>query len=205
MNIARSTISRIASVCVCVLLASSPATAVFPHQQQGYYHPHASPYPFAHGQPAVDWTAPQHSNYDYGDTRCGPRWYDFAVDAVYLQRTDVGFGNQPFTSDGIAGFNPPNVVLSASDLEFDWEAGIRASVRYQLNAVTNIEAVYMDAINWRDSATVTSNNHDLYSVFSQFGDFPLGGFAAMSPCARVGCRSLAVGESHSTAGRVRPQ
>ena len=191
MNTVRSTTSRIAAVCLFIFLASSPAVAQFPPNQQGYNHPHASPYPFAHGQPAVDWTTPQHSNYDYGGTCCGPRWYDFAVDAVFLQRTNTGFGNQPFTSDGIAGFNPPDIILSADDLSFDWEAGVRASVRYQLNAVSNIEAVYLDAVNWRDSATVTSDNHDLYSVFSDFGNFPLGGFEETDQASlhRIGYKS----------------
>ncbi len=174
MNSTRSTIIRIAAACLGFLLASTSAPAQLPNQLPGY-HPQASPYPFA-GQPAVDWMAPPNANYDYGGTCCGPHWYDFAVDAAFLQRTSSGFGGQAFTSLGIAGFDPPNVVLSADNLNFDWEAGVRASVRYQMNAVSNMEAVYLDAINWRDSATVTTDNHDLYSVFSHFGDFPLGGF-----------------------------
>lgn len=45
-----------------------------------------------------------------------------------------------------------------------------------MNAVSGIEAVYMDAINWSDTARATSDTNDLYSLFSDFGNVPFGGF-----------------------------
>lgn len=175
MNIQRLTCIAVTMLTFCAL--GSVADAIHPQHQAGG-HPYAAPFPYEYsqGQPAQTWAAQQTSNDDYGGTCCGPRWFDFAVDAVFLHRTDAGIGSRGFASQGIAGFDPPNLVLSASDLEFDWEAGVRATVRHQFNAVTSIEAVYTDAINWNAYASASSDSHDLYSAFSQFGDVPFGGF-----------------------------
>lgn len=176
MKISQSIINYFVAMLMCIALASS-AFALHPQHMQGY-NSYAGAFPYQHGQgqPPTNWASPPMVNEDYGGSCCGPRWFDFAVDAVFLGRTDAGFGSRAFTSQGIQGFDPPNVVLSASDLSFDWEAGVRASVRHQMNAVSGIEAVYMDALNWSDTARATSGDHDLYSLFSDFGNVPLGGF-----------------------------
>ena len=159
-----------------LLLATWQST---PGQVIGYapgYDPTANAYDVMMGvegiqSPAGNWGAPC----------CGPHWYDFSVEAAFLKRDDAG-RNVDLGSDGIAGALPPNVVLSTSDLDFDFEPGVRASARYQVGAVHNIEANFLGAIDWSTHAVVRGNDPQtpdtLYSVFSEFGNNPLGGYVA---------------------------
>ena len=116
---------------------------------------------------------------DYGGVECGPSWYDFSVEGMYLDRRISGKSDIDLISD-----NPGNtavIVLSASDADFEFEAGIRATLRYQLNATDSIEGVYVDGLDWESTVTVNDSDiggdmNDLFSVFSQFGQVPIGGF-----------------------------
>ncbi|HEY6564725.1 MAG TPA: BBP7 family outer membrane beta-barrel protein [Pirellulaceae bacterium] len=111
---------------------------------------------------------------NYGDTCGGPYWYDIFAEAVVFTRT--GTASQVLSSDGIRGFGPPNVVLSSDSADFGYEPGFRITGRHQCNAVYNIEASYLGALDWQNSASVTSDINSLYSVFSDFGNTPFGGF-----------------------------
>jgi len=115
---------------------------------------------------------------DYGGVCCGPSWYDFAIETVYIDRSISGNSDIDLISD-----NPTNttIVLGASSADFDYEVGFRATLRYQLSATDSVEGIYLDGLNW--DATVTVNDSDidgdmddLFSVFSQFGTFPVNGF-----------------------------
>ena len=172
MNTAR-TLRHTAAVWLGMLLIISPAAAQFVQSPPGY-HPHAAPYPFANGTPAVDWTAPPVANYDFGGTCCGPHWYDAYVEAVYMTREPAN--SRALVTDGIPGLGPADVVLSGDDADFEYEPGVRVALRFQLNAVTNIEATYLDALTWNGDATTTSNNHSLFSLYSEFGNTPFGGY-----------------------------
>jgi hypothetical protein len=174
------------TIALLATLVGNVSTRAGEFHPQGY-HPYAAPYPYPYsqGQPASDWTAPPPQSFqDYGNTCCGPHWYDAMVEAVYMTRSGAGLSDTVFTSQGIAGFGPPNAVLSGSQFDFKWDPAIKVSGRIQLNAVTNIEATYLDSLNWRERIGVTSNNHDLYSVFSQFGDIPFGGFEETDQATR---------------------
>jgi hypothetical protein len=121
------------------------------------------------------WSDTPGSSYvNLGDTCSGPPWYDVMAEAVFLRRT--GYRDLPVTSQGIRGFGPPNAVLSLSDSNPDYEPGFRISARFQLSAVDNVEATYLGGLTWSDQRRVTSNNNDLYSIFSDFGNTPFGGF-----------------------------
>ena len=163
------------STIVALMAAASTANGQFPslHPVPGF-HPAAHPSATMVDQQSYDPTWIGNAN--YGDTCCGPNWYDFSIDAVYMKRDNAG-RNVPLSSDGIAGVEPPNVVLSTADLDFDYEPGLQASARYQLSAVYNIEAGYLGVVDWGAHASVTSENDSLYSFFSQFGNQPFGGFA----------------------------
>ncbi len=177
MKIPQSINECLAALICCVAMAGS-ANALHPQHMQGYNaYAGAYPYQYGQGQPPTNWAAPPMVNEDYGGTCCGPRWFDFAVDAVFMVRTGTGFGSQAITSLGIRGEDPPRVVMAVDDLDFDWKAGVRATVRHQFNAVDGLEAVYLDGINWDDAVRVTSDNHDLYSAFSDFGNLSFSGFA----------------------------
>ena len=106
---------------------------------------------------------------NYGDACCGPSWFCVAIDAVALTRDNDRDLN--LTSDGITG----PIVLGTSDTDFDYEAALRVTGRIQLSAVTNFEATYLGLLDWNQSARATSDNHGLYSIFSEFGTVPLVG------------------------------
>lgn len=146
------------------------------------YHPLANAYPYPYGpQPANPYegypgVAPGGGYINEGGTCCGPHWYDFMVEGVGLVRN--GGINVNLTSDGIADPpDQPDVVLSTDDADFNsFQGGYRASGRFQMNAVMAVEATYLGGLDWSSSAAVTSNNNGLFSVFSNFGNNPNGGF-----------------------------
>ncbi len=102
---------------------------------------------------------------------CAQRWYDINADAVFLSRDNVA-DTYYFASDGIAG--PP--VLGTDQLSFNEQAGIRVSAALQLGAGNLIESTYLGSFNWSDSASLTSDTYNLYSLISDFGQNPFGGF-----------------------------
>lgn len=110
----------------------------------------------------------------YPDGGCAAvRWFDFAVDYMALQRDDAG-RNVNLTSLGIGG----PIVLSTGQLDFgDYKSGFRFMGALQLAAANTLEFTYFGQFNFNTHARVRSPNDDLYSVLSQFGVVPLGGFA----------------------------
>ncbi len=113
---------------------------------------------------------------NFGGTCCGPHWYDFFAEAVVLRREN-GF-NQVLMTQGIRGLAPPSAIaaLQTDDLDFGYKPGFRVGGRFQTSAVGSIEAIYLGGIHWDDQAFATSNNNDLYSAFSDFGNDPFGGY-----------------------------
>lgn len=109
--------------------------------------------------------------YDDGGC-CAPRWYDFAVDFMLLTRDTVDRGVD-LTSEGVGG----PIVLSTDQLDFDEAAGFRFSGMFQVTAGGSVEFTYYGTFHWHKSATVSSDTDSLFSVVSDFGQNPPGGFA----------------------------
>ncbi len=107
----------------------------------------------------------------YQDCACGPRWFNVSVEALYWKREDVS-RLQNFASDGIAG----PIVLSTDDLDFDNELGFRATARYDVGPSSNIEASFTGVFNWAAAAQVTDAGNNLYSILSDYGIDPAGGY-----------------------------
>jgi hypothetical protein len=104
----------------------------------------------------------------YGDGGCAAiRWYDIAIDGMYLKREDTG-RNQPFTSQGIGG----PIVLETGDLDFDYEPSFRFSGVLQAGPGSNVEFTYFGLFHYADQASVQSSADDLFSVVSGFGTAP---------------------------------
>ena len=101
---------------------------------------------------------------------CRPMWYDVHVEFMYLTRYRIS-DRVDFTSRNVSG----SIVLSTDDLSFNEASGFRATYAFLVGPSTNIEASYFGTHNWADSATVTGAA-DLFSVFSDFGTQPVGGF-----------------------------
>jgi hypothetical protein len=109
--------------------------------------------------------------YDDGGC-CAPRWFDFSLDYMLLTRDNVDRGVD-LTSQGIGG----PIVLSTDQLDFDDASGFRFTGMFQVTAGGSLEFTYFGTFHWHKSATVESANDDLFSVLSNFGQVPFGGFA----------------------------
>ena len=115
------------------------------------------------------------------------RWFDFYGGTIGLARTSNvgGFSGAidqntgvPATGDvlstqGIAG----TPVLRASDIDLDRiRYGLELIAAIQVGVGSNIEARYFGLNNWNVNRTVRLQTPDLYSVFSNYGQDPFGGF-----------------------------
>jgi hypothetical protein len=104
---------------------------------------------------------------------CAQRWYDISVGGMALRRTKQGGQNINLSSQGIGG----PIILSTDDLSLDQsEWGLNLLVAVQVGPGGSVEVSYFGLNNWDTTARVTSNNPDIYSVFSDFGQSPFNGF-----------------------------
>lgn len=101
--------------------------------------------------------------YDDGGC-CAPRWYDFSVDYMLLERDTVDRGVD-VTSAGIGG----PIVLSTDQLDFDEASGFRFSGMFQVTAGGSVEFTYYGTFHWHKSASVSDPEGGLFSVISDYG------------------------------------
>lgn len=99
-----------------------------------------------------------------------PRWFDIAVDAVWMRR-DASGSASVISTEGIAG----QPVLSTDDGAFDTEIGMRFEATIPLNSGRVLEFGYMGLFDHSANKTVSSNGN-LFSVLSDFGTAPFGGY-----------------------------
>ena len=99
-----------------------------------------------------------------------PRWFDIAIDAMYLER-DAKTGQAGLSSEGIAG----PIVLSTDSGAFSRETGLRFEAAVPLSNARVIEFTYYGLFDHNADKSVTSNGN-LFSVLSNFGTAPFGGF-----------------------------
>jgi hypothetical protein len=105
-----------------------------------------------------------------GGMEKSPRWFDIAVDAVWMRRDASGTAGG-ISSEGIAG----PIVLSTDDGAFDTEIGMKFEATIPLNGGRVLEFGYMGLFDHSANETVTSNGN-LFSVLSDFGTAPFGGY-----------------------------
>ncbi|MCH2371851.1 MAG: hypothetical protein MK324_15155 [Pirellulales bacterium] len=99
-----------------------------------------------------------------------PRWFDVAVDAVWMKR-DANGNSSVISTEGIAG----QPVLSTDDGAFDTEIGMRFEATIPLNGGRVLEFGYMGLFDHSPNETETTNGN-LFSVLSDFGTAPFGGY-----------------------------
>lgn len=104
---------------------------------------------------------------------CAPRWYDIQIDALNLTR-DRASRRVDFAAEGING----DIILSTDDLNFDPTLGGRFTAALQVFAGSNFEFTYFGLFNFSDSAVTPATQFpdDIFSVISNFGINPFGGF-----------------------------
>ena len=107
---------------------------------------------------------------------CAPRWFDIHLELMSMGREEIS-DTIDFTSDGITG---ATIILSTDDLEFSARKGMRFSAAVQLKGGRHLEFSYFGLLDWSDRAEaneVDPPGDNLFSIFSQYGTFPSGGFA----------------------------
>jgi hypothetical protein len=112
----------------------------------------------------------------YPDGGCAAvRWFDFSLDFMFLQREGLG-DNVDIASLGVNG----PIVLSTDDLDFDDEGGIRFTGQFQVGPGSSAEFTYYGLNYYTDTASAVRAGplpgDGLYSVLSDFGLVPAGGF-----------------------------
>lgn len=109
----------------------------------------------------------------YPDGGCGAiRWFDVAIDYMNMQRQTDSAKLINFTSLGVAG----PIVLSTDNLDFNDASSFRFTGAFQLGPGSNLEFTYYGLFDFHATANVANAADNLFSVFSQFGFVPPGGF-----------------------------
>jgi len=110
----------------------------------------------------------------YPDGGCAaPRWYDFAVDYMMLKRDNTGQNRE------ISRFGGPGgpTALQTNQIDFgSYKPGFRFSAALQIAAANSLEFTYFGMFNYTGHATARAAGNNLFSVFSNFGQGPFGGF-----------------------------
>lgn len=101
----------------------------------------------------------------------GPHFFDISADFIYWQRDTLGSQSVAFSSDGVGVTSADlNIVQTSGDLDPDFEPGFRLAGRYDIGALSVIEATYTGLLNQSQSSTVTPQITDfLFSPFTNFG------------------------------------
>jgi hypothetical protein len=116
----------------------------------------------------------------YPDGGCSAvRWFDFSLDAVFLRR-DTNIPDVIFATFGQAGVN--GVALRTGQLNLDeFEGSFKFTGQTQIGPASSLEFTYFGLFFHQDSASATRlgplPTDGLFSVFSDFGTNPPGGFA----------------------------
>jgi hypothetical protein len=110
---------------------------------------------------------------------CAPRYYDFSVEAMWLQRD--GERDVPLASQGVGG----PIVLSTDDFRFDERPSFRFSAWLQFRSMGNLEFNYYGLFHHGDQVQVNDPGDNLFSALSNFGQVPPGGFLEDSNAAYV--------------------
>jgi hypothetical protein len=107
--------------------------------------------------------------YDDGGC-CAPHWFDVHAEYLHLTREEVS------DSVGLVSDTPLGpIVLGTDDLELDDASGARVTLTMQVGVGSNLEVTYLGGFRQSDSASVFSPTNSLFSIFSDFGTFPVPG------------------------------
>jgi len=103
------------------------------------------------------------------------RWYDASVEATFLTHSQGG-ANGVATTEGVAG--TPILDFSDAPTGDSLKGGVRLSTAIVFGPGGNMEVTYMGGNEWDHLAYVETLNASptLYSLISEFGTSPNGGF-----------------------------
>jgi hypothetical protein len=96
--------------------------------------------------------------------QCGPHYFDVRMEAIYMTRDEAFRTPVDFASENVAG----PIMLSSTQLDFDYETGFRILGRYDCGPLSVVEFGYWGLENLDASAQFDNPNADSYSLFSDF-------------------------------------
>ncbi len=104
--------------------------------------------------------------------QAGPHYFDVRMEAIYMTRDETFRTPTDFTSLNVTG----PIVLSSTQLDFDYEAGFRILGRYDLGPLSVLEFGYwgledLDAnASFTDPDPVNQSTGNLFSLFTNFAN-----------------------------------
>jgi hypothetical protein len=146
-------------------------------EQQGHYGGFNGPMPMGDGgtSPPIGYNLMNDVGMEgYVVDQRGPHYFDARVEAVSLTRDETFGRDIDFTIFNLGG----PIVLSSSDLDYDYEVGFRALGRFDLGPLSVLELGYTGIYDFESSASFTDpnpvdiNTGNLYSLFSNLGTNP---------------------------------
>ena len=109
----------------------------------------------------------------YGEEQVGPHYFDIAFETVFLIQEDLaGAGLPSLSSDGngVSAGVTNNPVLNINNSGDEVSPGFRAAVRYDIGALSVLEATYTGLydLGFDETATPSAGNQ-LISIYSNYG------------------------------------
>lgn len=99
---------------------------------------------------------------------CG---FEVGAEYIYLKRCDDS-ENIDITSQGVQG----PIVLNTDMLDMGWKSGFKLIGQANMQGCKAVEITWTPKICFKNTQSVLDQNYQLYSVLSNFGESPLGGF-----------------------------
>lgn len=109
---------------------------------------------------------------------CG---FEMGAEYIYLKRCDES-KNIDFTSKGVDG----PIVLSSDMLDMGWESGFKLIGVANMQGCKAIEITWTPTICFEDSRSILTQSYDLYSIYSNYGLDPEGGFTGTDESCKQG-------------------
>ena len=99
---------------------------------------------------------------------CG---FEIGAEYIYLKRCDDS-DNINFTSQDIEG----PIVLSSDMLDLGWKSGFKLIGQANMQGCKAVQITWTPSICFENSREVLDQNYQLYSILSDYGSLPIGGF-----------------------------
>lgn len=139
----------------------------------------------------------------YGDGGCAaPRWFDIDIGVMALKRDNTG-RNIDFASAGGAPAGNAT-TLSLDDLDFDYSTSVKFTAMLQWGPGSDVEFTYYGLFGWTEQSTLADDDN-IFSIYSNFGLAPLGGFDETDPADSATIRYFSTFDNYEVNYRQRWQ
>ncbi len=139
----------------------------------------------------------------YGDGGCAaPRWFDIDIGVMSLKRDNTGRNIDFASAGGLPAGNA--TTLSLDDLDFDYSTSVKFTAMLQWGPGSDVEFTYYGLFGWTEQGTLADDDN-IFSVYSNFGTVPLGGFDETDPADSATIRYYSTFDNYEVNFRQRWQ